>query len=240
MPDTEIIYGGYLLNSLSSNSSSFYKNLLSVSLPKLKQLGGILLYGGGTYATTFPNLVNLSLPALEIINGGIIAHLQENNATGQIGIKKLILPSLRSIENGYVMRVAWLSTTYDYAQNLTELYLPSLITIASGNLIYSEGGGSGLKNLIDVTVGEMTTNLYVSAWNPITVLADADKKAQLVDNIKNHILAKVSDATGGTQLVFTVSTNMFNAIASETITWNDEEMTLADAFLTKNWRLAGA
>ena len=80
----------------------------------------------------------------------------------------------------------------------------------------------------------------MSNWNPTNVLADAYKKAQLIDNIKNHILARVSDATGGTQLVFTVSTNMYNEISGETITWNDQTMTLADAFLTKNWLLAGA
>lgn len=104
------------------------------------------------------------------------------------------------------------------------------------------------SNLIDIVVGELKSNLSLRGfnasnnayWNPTNVLADADKKAQLIDNIKNHILARVSDATGGTQLVFTVSTNMYNAIASENITWNDQTMTLADAFLTKNWLLAGA
>lgn len=96
------------------------------------------------------------------------------------------------------------------------------------------------KSLIDFIVGEMITNLNLCGWNPTNVLVDATKKEQLIDNIKNHILARVSDATGGTQLVFTVSTNMYNAIASENITWNDQTMTLADAFLTKNWLLSGA
>lgn len=95
-------------------------------------------------------------------------------------------------------------------------------------------------NLIDILVSEMNSSFNLSAWNPTKVLSDATKKAKMIDNIKNHILARVSDATGGTQLVFTVSTNMFNAISGEMITWNDEEMTLADAFLTKNWLLAGA
>ena len=94
-------------------------------------------------------------------------------------------------------------------------------------------------NLILVEVGEMQTNLPFKTWNPTNVLADADKKAQLIENIKNYILAKVSDTTGGTQLVFTVSTNMYNAIANENIEWQGETMTLADAFLTKNWLFAG-
>ena len=102
------------------------------------------------------------------------------------------------------------------------------------------GGGTGkFVNLIDVVVGEATSNMNMSLWDPTNLLSDSDKKAQLIDNIKNHILSRVSDATGSTQLVFTVSTNMYNEIASETITWNDQTMTLADAFLTKNWLLAG-
>ena len=96
------------------------------------------------------------------------------------------------------------------------------------------------QDCIDLWVGAMETKLDCSGWNPTNVLADATKKARLIDNIKNHILARVSDATGGTQLVFTVSTNMYNAIASENIEWQGQTMTLADAFLTKNWLLAGA
>lgn len=95
-------------------------------------------------------------------------------------------------------------------------------------------------NLILVSVGEMRNHLFMTSWNPTNVLADATKKTQLIENIKNHILARVSDATGGTQLVFTVSTNMYNSIASEQIEWQGETMSLADAFLTKNWLLAGA
>lgn len=95
-------------------------------------------------------------------------------------------------------------------------------------------------SLIDFWVGEVETNIQFPKWNPVAIIEDTTKKAQLIENIKNHILARVSDATGGTQLVFTVSTNMYNSIASETIEWQGETMTLADAFLTKNWLLAGA
>ena len=94
-------------------------------------------------------------------------------------------------------------------------------------------------NLIDLVVGELDSNTYFG-WNPTNVLADVTKKAQLIENIKNHILARISDATGGTQLVFTVSTDMYNSIASEIIEWQGETMSLADAFLTKNWLLAGS
>lgn len=109
-----------------------------------------------------------------------------------------------------------------------------------GSIFTSSYGNPGTKKLEDVLIGQAEYNVNIRQWDPTDILSDQDAKARLIDNIKNHILARVSDATGGTQLVFTVSANMYNEIASETITWNDQTMTLADAFLTKNWLLAGA
>lgn len=117
-----------------------------------------------------------------------------------------------------------------------------LTFIRSYDLLYTDNYGiiGNSPNLIDLWCGEMTSNLRCGGWNPTNVLADAGKKAQLIENIKNHILARTSDRTGLSQFTFTVSTNMYNNIASETIEWHGETMTLADAFLTKNWLLAGA
>lgn len=165
------------------------------------------------------------------------------------------------VNGGYQKPIVWLGRS----TGLIELHIPDLVNAGeSGNIIngYAQdtyslqaifvpklttltGYASAVcrltaPDLIDLTVGEMVTGLPFSRWNPTSVLADATKKAQLIDNIKNHILARVSDATGGTQLVFTISTNMYNAIASEQIEWQGETMSLADAFITKNWLLAGA
>lgn len=127
------------------------------------------------------------------------------------------------------------------AYKLQLVYMPSLKYQAAKGKLFSSSAVYGMpQDCIDLWVGAMETKLDCSGWNPTNVLADATKKARLIDNIKNHILARVSDATGGTQLVFTVSTNMYNAIASENIEWQGQTMTLADAFLTKNWLLAGA
>lgn len=95
-------------------------------------------------------------------------------------------------------------------------------------------------NLEDLLIGSAQQNINAALWNPSSVLADAVRKARLVENIKNHIIARVSDRTGLSQLTFTISTNMYNNIASEQIEWQGETMSLADAFLTKNWLLAGA
>lgn len=116
-----------------------------------------------------------------------------------------------------------------------EIHIPSLEQL---NGVYGLVNDR-MQDLIDLEVGEMTTNLIVNNWFAGNILSDADKKAKLIDNIKNHILARVSDATGGAQLTFVVFTNMYNEISGELIEWQGEEMTLADAFLTKNWLLAG-
>lgn len=116
------------------------------------------------------------------------------------------------------------------------IYMPNIVTLQTK--LYHTNAVA--PDLIDVFVGALNSDFNCRCWTATNVLADPDKTTRLIDNIKNHILARVSDATGGTQLVFTVSTNMYNAIANENIEWRGETMTLADAFLTKNWLFAGA
>ena len=96
------------------------------------------------------------------------------------------------------------------------------------------------SNLEDVLVGEANYSIIITMWNAANVIADANAKARLINNIKNHILARVKDMTGISQPLFEIATSMFNAIKDEQIEWQGETMTLADAFLTKNWLLAGA
>lgn len=144
-----------------------------------------------------------------------------------------------------------------YADDLVSMYPTNLPIVGNGNnravnvtTIYCPKytgwfrlvaiGNNKCDSLIDLWLGATTYNIDCMYWTAENIIADATKKAQLIENIKNHILARVSDATGGTRLVFTVSTNLYNNIASEQIEWQGETMTLADAFLTKNWLLAGA
>ena len=143
------------------------------------------------------------------------------------------------LTGSYAMVVGGRGENTATANNLIFLYINDITSRGDFSQRLFDIGRSA-ANLIDVKVGALITDMSASAWNPTNVLADATKKAQLIENIKNHILARVSDATGGTQLVFAVSTNMYNNIASEQIEWQGETMSLADAFLTKNWLLAGA
>ena len=191
--------------------------------------------------------------------------IPNNTETGNIIVQNctvLDMPELLSIIKGPHSR-----NTLIIGPDCIEVSAPKATTLQQYNWYLIGGNTSGLKrvnfgastniqmfyngsccfidptnngNLEDVIVGALVYGCDLRNWNPINVLADTTKKARLIDNIKNHILALVSDATGGTQLVFTISTNMYNAITSENIEWQGETMSLADAFLTKNWLLAGA
>lgn len=148
-----------------------------------------------------------------------------------------IIFSMPDLENANVSECI---VYFDYLRDTIQtLSFPSLKNLNRARL-FGNISITIQTHLIDVIVGEMIDNLNLSNWSPTAVLADATKKAQLIENIKNHILARVSDRTGLSQLVFTISTNMYNNIASEQIEWQGETMSLADAFITKNWLLAGA
>lgn len=215
-----------------------FKTPKFIILPELKSIN----VNGAIYSSESPESAyvevdaeSISADALESISGRFLYGNRPTSYARRFNsLKDISLPKLKNISGVFIE----LSTNAgSILTNLTTIHLPKLISITG---TFFNLTNYDLLNLTDLEVGEMITNLYFRNWNPTNVLADATKKAQLIDNIKNHILARVSDATGGTQLVFTISTNMYNAIASETITWNDEEMSLADAFLTKNWLLSGA
>jgi hypothetical protein len=223
LTDLETITGGNILRHYADYSSS----LSTVSVPKLKVLSG----GAIISSEPLQALVYVSVGLTEL-NGGRVV---EKKASAYINNNLVIYaPFLKIWRSGYLYKTDYMSVggynagIKSYITDLEEIYL--------GNDLIP----AGAKSMIDFTVGKMRTDLDCRFWNPTDVLSDPDKTATLIDNIKNHILARVSDATGGTQLVFKVSTNMYNAIANETIEWQGETMTLADAFLTKNWLFAGA
>ena len=243
MPDLVSISGA-IFSAGNASLIAFAEYLLLPELTTLQGRALILTSGTSTYSS---RLTYLGLPKLKTCKVPIISS-DSNNVTNVLSLSEISLPAIEELNvtgnpGGYASYAALFVNGYtgDF-DSVKRLDLHSLKRQISGRLFYynTASGYVSWRNLIDIEVGEMTTSLNISLWNPTIVLADASQKAQLVDNIKNHILDHVSDATGGTQLVFTVSTNMYNAISGENITWQDQTMTLADAFLTKNWLLAGA
>lgn len=149
-------------------------------------------------------------------------------------------PELETVLDNYAYDNC--SQAFRYNTGLVSIRLPKLKSAKSrggfpSSLLFGVGAHT---RLIDFEVGEMEHNILLDAWKPTAVLASTNMTAQLVQNVKNHILAKISDRTGLPQLTCIFSEDMYNAIASTNIEWQGETMSLADAFLTKNWLLAGA
>lgn len=86
------------------------------------------------------------------------------------------------------------------------------------------------KNLIDIEVGEMETDLMLDNWASTDVLADATKVLQLDKNIREHIAQKVQDRTDLAPLTVTLSQGIRNILTEET----------EQAFTAKNWNIAPA
>lgn len=217
------------------------RSVLSVVLPNLQSLSATIISLAGESSSS---LSVLCLPSLvECTSTGFGAKADQYGS-----FSKIVQINLNSLEiaNGGIYVVS--SKGYAVNFSLRGIYAPNLRVLAKDSNNYGNGivraGGNystvSFPDFIDFTVGALETQLYCKFWNPTNVLADSNKTDQLIDNIKNNILARVSDRTGLSQLTFTVSTNMFNAISGENIEWQGQTMTLADAFLTKNWLLAGA
>lgn len=195
----------------NGNTNYAFNGDSSIVVKKLKSFDGGTIFGGGVCSNK--NKVKLSLPDLETINGG---HIIEADI---VEIDVLELPNLENINSGAIL--------YNnvYGTHVYSVYAPKLKSSVNYGIVYGLS-----RDLFDVTVGEMETNLHMSSWNPTNILQDSTKKVQLNANIRNHIAAKVSDRTGQTALTFTVSTNLYNNLEQETI----------NAFTAKNWNVAGA
>lgn len=214
---------------MSENNAYTQAFVFNTTLINIKSLKNIRFSNGGTVTISNTNLTGdvWSTPSIITSSASFINIIGAENARGVSADQD------GALETFYTDAKFFQIKTTNIGSSPRRIITPNALSAGVT-------GGSPLYNLIDLWVGALTTSYSFALWNPTNVLTDATKKAQLIENIKNHILARVSDRTGLSQLVFTVSTNMYNNIASEQIEWQGETMTLADAFLTKNWRLAGA
>lgn len=236
--DTDVV-DNFLPNSYSQsfNRTAIIRNIKNISKFVVNNNGGTVIIDGLGEVVQSNNASTINTDATSLF-------VSAESITCTAGYDAILLSntdnvSVRINGNASIQNTIYgglISLSGNYKTYLTEVIKADGFT---GGRIINFGNNCNLTKLIDLEVGALKNNLSLALWIP-DYLDNAGKKAQLIENIKNHILARVSDATGGTQLVFTVSTNMYNAIASEQIEWQGETMTLADAFLTKNWRLAGA
>ena len=229
IPNLERLIGTVFDSGDSSSGSLAANGEMRIFAPKLISIDG------GVFCKIqhvgIDRVVRINLPLLKTIeNGGL---LMWGRITAFSYIEEISLPKLESITDTscliYYTDGGVVGTTYTLGNKLKTIYLPSLVRVDDRIMIHSKNDAR-YPELIDVEVGEMTTNLNLRYWNPTNVLADETKKAQLLDNILHHIAAKVSDRTGQTALIFTISTNLYNNL----------EQATKDAFTAKNWEVRGA
>ena len=237
------VTGGILKNNVRTDC-----NVNIIEAPLLKHITHTLIYLSSQKGTFMDKANSFKMDNVEVVDAPVFYLYCGTGGTPYVPVTNMKIISFNSVTNIsgsdglFYYRMALNTPAGSLFPALEKISLASLQKCSSllFNATRYQTTANLMWNLIDIEVGSMITNLNIRCWKPTNVLADPDKTATLIDNIKNHILARVSDATGGTQLVFTVSTNMYNAIANENIEWQGETMTLADAFLTKNWLFAGA
>lgn len=134
------------------------------------------------------------------------------------------LDSLESI-NGQMQIISndSLGSTGDVLSHV--IYMPNFKRL-NGNTGIAKRGK--LVNLIDLTFGELETNVSLSYWTATNILADPDKTIQLQNNIHNHIAERVKDVSGESPLTITFSQGVRNVLLPET----------EALFAAKNWNIA--
>jgi hypothetical protein len=168
----------------------------------------------------------LRFPYMKRISGGALAQEYTGNRFAQL--EDIDCPELESMTGGYTC-----SCCNGSHAGVKRIYMPKLKTMTGSNTAVLYITNSGCPNLIDIEVGEMTTNLvFVRGSSTImsNVLADASKTAELNENIRNHIAAKVSDRTGQSALTIYLPQSVRNALETAT----------EDAFASKNWNISPA
>lgn len=186
----------------------------------------------GSYS--FESLAFVSLVGTRYVGGGAKVLYTNSYTNNHLNCKIFEAKDLITIDTNSYLIYSELYRTASYYDNIEKIVLPSLRE-CRGYIYYPSSGTLGTSHvLVDIEVGEMVTDLVLQYWNPTDVLADADKTATLINNIRNHILAKVSDNSGAsTQLIFTVSTNMFNNVTAA-------DPNLVADFGAKGWSFRGA
>lgn len=217
---------GYIFKQDSSTN-----NIANVICTMREISGGSVFYGNA--GSTYLNLETVIFPRLKRINGTAYLFEDKLNSTSgyqrtYYGLRRIYLPMLESISSTKTL----FDNSYDHGQfeNLETLYMPNLTTGVNKLGIIDNTSRGDFCNLIDIEIGAVNENISLNRWTPFIAMSIPTKLAQLNENIRNHIAAKVSDRTGQSALTFTVSTNLYNNL----------EQATKDAFTAKNWNVVGA
>ena len=188
-----------------SGAHTFYNctQLQNVSLPNLVTISGVHTFASCT------RLQSISLPNLVTISGDYMFFKCTQ-------LQNVSLPNLVTISG---------AATFVSCTQLQSVSLPNLVTISGSRTFES------CPNLIDIELGAaIDASFTLSTWSPKNVLEDNAKKAQMLQNIREHIAANLPDRTGLSSLTATFSADVKAAILADTATMT--------AFTNKNWTIA--
>ena len=192
-----------LVTISSTSTFSSCPQLQSVSLPNLVTISSTYTFASCSH------LQSVSLPNLVTIGGN-----QTFSSCPQL--QSVSLPNLVTIRGAY---------TFTSCSQLQSVSLPNLVTIRDTSAFDS------CPNLIDIELGAaIDASFTLSSWSPKNVLEDNAKKAQMLQNIREHIAANLPDRTGLSSLTATFSADVKAAILADTATMT--------AFTNKNWTIA--
>ena len=223
--------------------------LRSVSLPNLVTISGAYTFASCSQlqSVSLPNLVTISnsftfayCPQLQIVS---LPNLVTISSTYTFytctQLQSVSLPNLVTISEAFTFHtclqlqsvslpnLVTLSGTHTFYKctQLQSVSLPNLVTISNGHTFTS------CPNLIDIELGAaIDASFALSTWSPKNVLEDNAKKAQMLQNIREHIAANLPDRTGLSSLTATFSADVKAAILADTATMT--------AFTNKNWTIA--
>ena len=168
----------------------------------------ITISGNYTF-NSCPHLQSVSLPNLVTMSGS-------STFSNCPQLQSVSLPNLVTIGGTF---------TFSGCPQLQSVSLPNLVTI-NGNSTFTN-----CPNLIDIELGAaIDASFNLSTWSPKNVLEDNAKKAQMLQNIREHIAANLPDRTGLSSLTATFSADVKAAILADTATMT--------AFTNKNWTIA--
>ena len=193
------------LVTISGNHYTFANcsQLQSVSLPNL-----VTISGDHAFSPCY-QLQSVSLPNLVTMSGS-------STFSNCPQLQSVSLPNLVTIGGTF---------TFSGCPQLQSVSLPNLVTI-NGNSTFTN-----CPNLIDIELGAaIDASFNLSTWSPKNVLEDNAKKAQMLQNIREHIAANLPDRTGLSSLTATFSADVKAAILADTATMT--------AFTNKNWTIA--
>ena len=194
-------------------------NFESIELPELKEIGCLFAYGGnGWWFSELPNLHTLSFPKLNVIR---------REGGGRDTFIGIPCPSIEVLSFPNLTAMYRCFHGGNCLPNIREIRMP-LLKIMQQVFTNDTYASLTLENLQLLEVGSMETNMNIRYWNP------TDKGEVFLSNFQTYIADKVSDRTGKSALIITLSAGIYEVLEAQ------EGQTILATLTNKNWTVVSA